>query len=91
MEKTIQDEIFDKIEAKINSIFKETESTLKTINEQAKKHPEYNVNSSYALPEEYYEDVAVYAWGERGKQIALIRIQDFLNNLKKELTNSQAI
>ena len=72
------------IQNKISEIHNQTEIQLGKLNEEAAI--KYNhIESKFDCDLSYYENIAVYAWAERGKRIAMLEMQEFLNKLQKQL------
>ena len=69
------------IQDKINKIYNEADQTLIKINEK-QKNKYANIKSMFECDVDYYRDVARYAWGERGKQIAVLQLQSYINKPK---------
>lgn len=77
-------EILDRFQKKIIEINKEANEALKRLSER-EAHRYTHVKNMYDCDEDYYRNVARFAWAERSKQIAMIEMQSFLNELKEEL------
>jgi len=77
-------EILDRLQEKIVEIHNEANESLKRLNERENERLKH-INGMYDCDLSYYRDVARYAWADRAKQIAMLDMQSFLNELRKEL------
>lgn len=82
-------QIIERLEKRLTELRKEANDSLRILNERAAKHYS-DVNSMYELDIDYYIDIARFAWAAREKQIVLSYVQSELNNIKRELAESEA-
>lgn len=79
-------DVINVIEQKIKEIHADADNYLiKLGKRKAQNFP--NVNNMHDCDYEYMNQIAKYAWGERGKKIGLLYLQGTLNELKSQLNN----
>lgn len=85
-------DVVDMLEADIDALWRETVKRLDNINARAKAmyEPHEFGETCYEIPESYYREIAVHAWGVRGEQINLIKLKGKLRDLKDILENTQS-
>ena len=81
-------DLIDELQQEINRLWKGTVNQLVNINERTNaqfRNHDLSKFTRHTCPDEYYRNIAIYAWGARGEQIGLIKLQDKLNELKAKV------
>lgn len=82
-------QIIERLEKRMAELRNEAKDSLRILNERAAKRYS-DVNSMYELDINYYIDIARFAWAAREKQIVLLYVQSEMNEIKRELAESEA-
>lgn len=76
-------ELLDRIQEKIVKIANNADEFLEKLNKETDEYA--HAKSMYDCDKDYYTNIARYAWAERAKKSAMLDMQSFLNELRKEL------